>query len=151
VLSLVEAVRKVGASYCNANPNSTGQTGDLVLSGTSSVAANNLRLNAYRLSNNSFGFFIASMSTAFVPNSGGSMGNLCLAGNIGRGVGGAILNSGGSGSFGILANLAALPQMSGPVAGMAGETWNLQAWHRDSIGGIATANLTNAVQIQLTP
>jgi hypothetical protein len=151
VVSLVEAVRKVGASYCNANPNSTGQTGDLVLSGTSSVAANNLRLNAYRLSNNSFGFFIASMSMAFVPNSGGSMGNLCLAGNIGRGVGGAILNSGGSGSFGILANLAALPQMSGPVAGMAGETWNHQAWHRDSIGGIATANLTNAVQIQLTP
>jgi hypothetical protein len=152
VLSLLEAGRKPGANYCNANPNSTGQTGELILSGTSSVAANNLRLNAYRLPNAAFGYFIASRFTGFVPNAGGGMGNICLGAPIGRAVGGGILNTGGSGSFGILANLAAIPQPAGgPVAGMPGETWNFQAWHRDSVGGVATSNLTNASQIQLTP
>jgi hypothetical protein len=151
VLSLLEAGRKPGANYCNANPNSTGQTGEIVLSGTSSVSADDLRLNAYRLPNAAFGYFIASMNTGFVPNAGGGLGNICLGAPIGRAVGGLVLNTGSSGSFGILANLAAIPTPTGPVAGMAGETWNFQAWHRDSVGGVAVSNLTNAAQIQLTP
>jgi len=152
ILSLLYVNDKVGATYCIANPNSTGQIGDLVLTGSSSVGANDLRLNAFRLPNNAFGYFIASTTTGFVPNAGGGMGNICLGGNIGRGVGGAILNTGSEGSFGILANLAAIPQPGGPpVAALPGDTWNFQAWHRDSVGGVATSNLTNASQIQLTP
>ena len=151
VLSLVQANREVGASYCVANPNSTGRPGELVLSGTASVSANDLRLHAIRLPNNAFGYFIASTTTGFVPNAGGGMGNICLGGNIGRGVGGMVLNTGGNGQFTILANLSSIPQPGGPVAGLPGETWNFQAWHRDSVGGVATSNLTNAAQVQLQP
>ena len=29
----------------------------------------------------------------------------------------------------------------------AGETWNFQTWHRDSVGGIATSNFTNGLAV----
>ncbi|MEZ6014084.1 MAG: hypothetical protein R3F49_03145 [Planctomycetota bacterium] len=152
VLSLVAASRKIGASYCNANPNSTGVPGEIHLSGTRSVATNNLRLTATNLPTNAFGYFIASTTTGFVANAGGQNGNLCLSGTIGRAVGGAVLSSGGAGSFTILANLASIPQPGGPnVAAMAGESWNFQCWHRDSVGGVANSNLTNAVQVVFIP
>lgn len=152
VLSLVRARQKVGATYCTANPNSTGVPGQIVLSGSASSSANDLRLNAQDLPTNAFGYFIASTAAGFVANAGGSQGNLCLGGNIGRAVGGAVLFSGGSGSFSILANLNAIPQPGGgPVAALPGETWHFQGWHRDSVGGVATSNLTNAAQVQILP
>ena len=150
VLSLVQAGRKVGAGYCNANPNSTGRTGEIVLSGSSSISNNNLRLTARFLPTNAFGYFLCSTSTGFIPNAGGSQGNLCLGGNIGRGIGG-IFSSGASGGFNTLANLNALPQPGGPVVAQVGETWNFTTWHRDSVGGVATSNFTNAEQVQFTP
>jgi hypothetical protein len=33
------------------------------------------------------------------------------------------------------------------VAVAAGETWNFQSWHRDAVGGVATSNFTDAVQL----
>jgi len=150
VLSLVQAGRKVGASYCNANPNSTGRTGEIVLGGSNSIGSNDLRLTARYLPNNAFGYFLCSTSTGFIANAGGSQGNLCLGGNIGRGIGG-IFSSGATGGFTTLANLNALPQPGGPVAVLPGETWNFTTWHRDSVGGVATSNFTNAEQVQFTP
>ena len=80
-------------------------------------------------------------------NPGGSAGNICLGGSVGRAVGGAILNTGATGSITAVANLTAMPQPTGPVAVAAGETWSFQAWHRDAVGGMTTSNFTNGLEI----
>ena len=85
-----------------------------------------------------------------VVAAGGSQGNLCLGGNIGRFVGpGQVMDSGASGSFAMTVNLNAMPAptLSGTVAVQPGDTWNFQAWHRDSVGGMATSNFTDAVSV----
>jgi hypothetical protein len=105
-------------------------------------------LRASDLSLSSFGFFLTSRTQGFVMNPGGSAGNLCLAGAIGRYVGpGQIKNSGTSGAFELLLDLSATPTPTGLVQIQAGETWNFQAWHRDAVGGVATSNFTHGRSI----
>ena len=112
------------------------------------VSHNDVTLSARNLPTNSFGFFITSQTQGFVANPAGSGGNLCLAGAIGRYVGaGQIQNSGVSGSFALELDLATTPQPIQPVSVMAGETWNYQAWHRDSTMGNASSNFTDAVTV----
>ena len=141
---------QIGTNYCGpANANSTGASAVIEASGTASVAANDVNLFARSLPNNAFGFFLTSRTQGFVQNPGGSAGNLCLSGAIGRYVGpGQIKNSGSSGSFLLTLNLPTTPTPSGPVAIQPGETWHFQAWHRDAVGGVATSNFTDAVRIQ---
>ena len=106
--------------------------------------ANNLTLTSVQMPNNSFGFFLTSRTQGFVQNPGGSQGNLCLGGGIGRYVGpGQIKNSGAVGRFTLTLNLTQTPTPTGLVSIAAGETWNFQTWYRDSVGGVATSNFTN--------
>jgi hypothetical protein len=138
----------VGVNYCTANVNSTGQTGLITGSGSASVAANNLTIEASRLPNNAFGYFLTSLSQASTPNPGGSLGILCLGGSIGRYTGpGQIQNTGATGAFSLLLNLNQVPTPTGFVAAVAGETRNFQAWHRDSVGGAAVSNFTNGLEV----
>jgi hypothetical protein len=138
----------LGTNYCTANNNSTGTTGVMRATGSAVVATNNVLLNASSLPLNSFGFFLTSRTQGFVANPGGSSGNLCIGGGIGRFVGpGQIQNSGSLGEINLAINLTAMPTPVGPVAAVAGETWNFQAWHRDAIGGTATSNFTNGLEI----
>jgi hypothetical protein len=58
-----------------------------------------------------------------------------------------VRNAGATGTFSLRPNVHALPTPTGLIAAVAGETWNFQAWHRDSVGGAATSNLTDAVAI----
>ena len=111
------------------------------------VVDNDLTLTADGLALNAFSFFIVSRTQGFVANPGGSAGNLCLAGAIGRAVGGQIINSGTTGTVAVLANLTAMPQPTGAVVVVAGETWNFQCWFRDAIGGVATSNFSDAVAV----
>jgi len=138
----------LGTNYCTANNNSTGTTGLMTATGSAMVASNNVMLNASRLSLNSFGFFLTSRTQGFVANPGGSSGNLCVGGAIGRFVGpGQIKNSGTSGAINLAINVNAMPSPVGPVAAMAGETWNFQAWHRDTNAGAPTSNFTNGLAL----
>ena len=138
----------VGTPYCSAVANSTGVPGELSASGSADVALNDVRLSAERLPANAFGFFVASLTQGFVANPGGSQGNLCLGGSIGRYVGaGQILNSGAGGSFELQLDLTQTPTPTGLVAISPGETWNFQTWHRDVAGGSATSNFTNGLSI----
>jgi hypothetical protein len=140
----------IGTNYCTANPNSTGQTGSMSASGSASVAANNLTLEASDLPNNSFGYFLTSMTQANTPNPGGSLGVLCLGGNIGRYTGaGQIQNTGTTGGFDLQINLTQIPTPTGFVSGMVGQVWNFQAWHRDSVGGAAVSNFTDGLEVTL--
>ena len=138
----------VGTTYCDpAVINSTGNPGTLAATGSAVVVANNLTLTASKLPDNSFGMFIASMTQDFVPLGGGGVGTLCLGGAIGRGGGGAVLNTGLLGGFSAAANLNEMPTPTGPHLVAVGETWWLQCWHRDAVGGVSTSNLTNAIAI----
>jgi hypothetical protein len=138
----------VGTSYCAANANSSGQTGRIAGSGSASVASNNLTLTADRLPNNAFGFFLTSTTQAFVANPAGSQGNLCLGGSIGRYVGpGQIKNTGTTGAFSLLLDLTQTPTPTGLVSVTPGQTRYFQSWHRDAVGGSATSNFTNGLQV----
>jgi hypothetical protein len=142
----------IGTSYCTANPNSTGSAASMLVTGSASVSANNVVLEASDLPLNAFGFFLTSRTQGFVPNPGGSAGNLCIAGAIGRYVGpGQVRNSGLTGSFALAVDLAQHPTPTGPVAVVPGESWNFTAWYRDAVGGVATSNLTDGYNVNFTP
>ena len=137
-----------GTTYCSpAIPNSTGLPGEISVMGSVVATDNNVTLTASNLPLNSFGFFLTSTTQGFVPNPGGSQGNLCLGGAIGRYVGpGQIKNAGATGVISLLLDLTQTPQPMGFVSVNAGETWNYQAWTRDSVGGMATSNFTNGLE-----
>lgn len=138
----------LGTHYCNAVANSTGNIGVMAVVGSDVAANNSVVLGASDLPLNSFGFFLTGMAQANTGQPGGSQGVLCIGGAIGRYVGaGQIKNSGATGSFNLALNLTQTPTPTGLVSVMGGETWNFQAWHRDSLGGVATSNFTDAVEV----
>ncbi|MEZ6015519.1 MAG: hypothetical protein R3F49_10420 [Planctomycetota bacterium] len=139
----------LGTLYCSpAVANSTGAPGAMSASGTVVAAANNLTIACEDLPNNSFGFFLTSRTQGAVGQPGGSQGVLCLSGSIGRYVGpGQIKNTGTTGAFDLALNLTQTPTPTGLVSVLAGDTWNFQAWYRDSVGGVATSNFTNGLSV----
>ncbi|MEM1450286.1 MAG: lectin-like protein [Planctomycetota bacterium] len=137
----------IGTNYCVANPNSTGSIGVTSATGSTTVSTNSFNLVADGLPNSTFGFFITSQTQGFVANPGGSQGNICVGGAVGR-FQMQVQNTGATGSITIPADLTAFPNPSmGTVAVMPGDTWNFQAWHRDSVGGGATSNFTNGLEV----
>lgn len=137
----------IGANYCVANPNSTGLTGAIEARGSDLVPLNSFRLNASALPPQAAALFLVGTLPGFTQNPGGSQGNICLSGIVGRGIGG-VLNTGASGAVGTPVNLTALPSPAGPFAVTSGTTLNFQCWFRDAVGGVATSNFTDAVQIR---
>jgi len=139
----------IGTAYCTPTVNnSTGRPSILIATGSAVAAANNLTLEASSLPLNAFGYFLTSATQGFVPGAGGSQGNLCLSGAIGRYVGpGQIKNSGLVGEFSLLLNLTQTPTPTGFVTVLAGQSRNFQTWHRDAISGAATSNFTNGLRI----
>jgi hypothetical protein len=138
----------LGTNYCTANPNSTGQRAAMSAAGSRFVVDNDVRLAASSLPLNAFGFFLTSRSQGFVANPGGSQGNLCLSGSIGRYVGpGQIQNSGALGRVALSIDLTAQPTPIGPVSVVAGDTWNFTCWYRDAVGGVATSNFADGLEL----
>ncbi|MEM6569478.1 MAG: hypothetical protein AAF957_13780 [Planctomycetota bacterium] len=139
----------VATRYCSpAVVNSTGIPASITAAGSDLAADNDLTLEATDLPQMSTAFFLTSQDQGLVLNPGGSQGNLCLGGSIGRYVGpGQIQNSGTAGTVSLALDLTSTPTPTGLVAVQAGETWNFQAWFRDSLGGSATSNFTDAVSV----
>jgi hypothetical protein len=139
----------LGTNYCGPGvPNSTGSSGEISAAGSDVALDNDVTLTADNLPNNAFGYFLTSLTQGMVPQPGGSLGVLCLGGNIGRYVGpGQIQNTGALGAFDLVLDLTQTPTPTGFVTIMAGETWNFTAWHRDAVGGAAVSNFTNGVSI----
>jgi len=140
----------IGTTYCNpAVSNTSGMPAAITAAGSAVAASNNLTLTAAMMPANQFGFFLTSQTQGLVMNPGGSDGNLCLGGVIGRYVGaGLIMNSGAGGTFSLPLNLAQTP--AGPVfvSIVAGQTWNFQAWFRDlAPGGGPQSNFTNGLSV----
>ncbi|MEM9801805.1 MAG: right-handed parallel beta-helix repeat-containing protein [Planctomycetota bacterium] len=145
-----EFTTTIGQVYCQSVANSSGVPGRIDARGSLDAAANDVTLVASSLPQSAFGFFLASRQRDFVPVPGGSTGNLCLGGSIGRYVGpGQVQNTGATGRFELTIDLNSVPQPMGPVAAQAGESWAFQAWHRDAVVGIPTSNFTDGVRITL--
>ena len=135
----------IGTAYCQAEPNSTGFPGLLSAIGSDVASENDVTLRASNLPLNQFGYFINSDAQGLVVQPGGSQGNLCLVGAIGR-HNALLANTGTTGELVGVLDLNALPQPSGAVAVMAGETWNFQAWYRDA-NPTGTSNFTQGISI----
>lgn len=136
----------VGTSYCTPTPNSRGLTGMQTVLGSNVVAQNELTVVASRLPLHAFGYLLASRTQGFVANAGGSQGNLCLGGAVGR-FNGNIFDTGITGAGSLLIDLQRIPSPSGLTSVLPGETWNFQTWHRDTLAGSATSNFTDAVSV----
>lgn len=148
VLSAGISSGPIGMNYCSANPNSTGSIGVMGASGSGIVANNDLTLTADSLPPLAFGFFITGPASGFVMNPGGSEGNLCLAGGIGRYVGpGQIQNSGTAGSIQLLIDNTMIPTPNGLVPVTVGETRFFQLWFRDTVMGNPVSNFTDGYEI----
>ncbi len=137
----------VGSVYCMpANINSTGFPSEISGSGSASLSANDLVISVSSLPPNQFGFIVLSTTQAFTPNVGGGNGNLCIGGNLGRDFS-SLQSSGAMGTATHTVDWTALPQPMGPVAAMVGDNWNFQFWHRDTLLGIATSNLSPGLSV----
>lgn len=135
----------LGTTYCSpATPNSTGQPGVLVATGSDVAGGNPLTLTASQLPANQFGYLVASRTQALIMNPGGSEGDLCLGSPIAR-FNSQVGNSGAGGEIAIDVDTLSIP-LSPPVPVLAGETWNFQMWHRDA-NPTPTSNFTDAVSI----
>lgn len=138
----------VGTNYCDAVPNSTGLRAGIAAIGSTAAAANDVELVAFGLPNQSFGFFITSQSEDFAAQPGGSDGNLCLGGAIGRYVGpGQVQTSGTIRTFSLALDLTSTPTPGGLVTVAAGESYSFQAWYRDSAQGQPTSNFTEGLTV----
>ena len=139
----------VGTNYCGpAQLNSTGNPATIVAEGSSVVANNDFTLRATSLPANQFGIFLVAPVTDFVVNPGGTPGNLCLGGAIGRFYGpGEIRNAGAAGEFSLAVDLTWIPQGLQRIAIQSGETWYFQAWFRDVAPGVGPSNFTDGIEI----
>jgi FG-GAP repeat len=142
---LFSAPLPIGLNYCGpAVPNSSGTAAEIAAYGSAHVDFNVVRVEASQMAPNRFGVFVVSQAQGFT-NPPGSQGNLCLSGAIGRYTG-DVMNSGGAGAMALQLDLANTPTPGGPVAVLAGETWNWQAWFRDA-NPASTSNFTDGVSI----
>ncbi|MEL6713364.1 MAG: hypothetical protein AAFP86_06295, partial [Planctomycetota bacterium] len=132
----------LAVSYCTAEPNSGGGIGRLLPGEYQPLAS--LELSAIGLPPSAIGMVVTSTAQGFVPFAGGSDGNLCLGGMLGRSVGAFTQAADATGTFTVTADLTALPQPSSLVAVQPGDTWHFQAWHRDGPTG---SNFTEAVSV----
>lgn len=140
----------LGSSYCGpAVPNSTGSSATMSATGSASLDANQLRLTAADLPSGQFGFFVNSQTQGLVTTVPNSAGTLCLSGAIGRfNRMGEILLSGQAGTFSLDVDLTSIPTPSGEASVMPGQTWNFQAWFRDTNGmGGTTSNFTDGLEV----
>ncbi len=140
---------RLGTNFCGpANTNSSGASAVIDATGSVRVAVNNLTLVAEDLPSSSLGIFLTSDTPNFVMNPGGSQGNLCLGGAIGRYVRpGEPQISDATGRIALTVDLNQHPGPSGTVLVVPGDTLRFQAWFRDSISGTATSNFTDGLAI----
>ena len=137
----------IGRSYCPASvPNSTGQLGELTLSGSNTIAVGSLELRASGLPAGTFGFFLVSAAEDFVGSVPNSQGSLCLGGPIGRLVGpGQVQQASGQGAMSLYVDPAGLPLPT--ITPAYGQSLYFQAWYRDS-NPTATSNFTSAATVR---
>jgi hypothetical protein len=128
----------VGTTVCLGASNSTGEPATLRAAGSAVRAQNRLRFDVHGLPYSSFGFFTMGQNPGSVSV---GQGTFCIGTPFQR-LSNLAQSSGSSGTIAMPLDLGGVP---GNVS--AGSTWRFQYWYRDSVGGTATSNLTNALSI----
>lgn len=141
----------IGTPYCGpANANSTGVGATIQAYGNPVAQTNNVTLISSDLPPSTSVLLLTSTDAGLVPGPGGSAGDLCLGGAVGRFVlPGEIRRASPEGTVALQVDLLALPQGLGSVPAVAGETWRFQSWYRDLVGGTQSSNFTDAVAVTL--
>lgn len=139
----------LGTRYCTPGvANSTGTAAGISATGSPFVNDGDVTLHVTELPPDAFAYILASRNQGFVAQPGGSQGNLCLGGAIGRFVGpGQIQSSGAGGSIDLAIDLQLHPTPGGLMPVVAGETWHYQCWYRDAIGSVPTSNFSDGLAI----
>lgn len=143
----------MGQNFCVAALNSNNTFGRMTAIGSLIASEDKVRLEATGLTPEAFAYFLTSTSPGFSVAPGGSVGNLCLSGNIGRYVSPSqIKNSGPEGRVTLDTragewSLTAHPTATGSVPVAVGETWYYTAWYRDISGGMAVSNFADGVAV----
>ncbi|MEZ6016882.1 MAG: hypothetical protein R3F49_17315 [Planctomycetota bacterium] len=140
-------VNGIQYELCGSEPNSTGFRSYLRAVASAAIPTS-IRLIATRLPDNSNGYFLVSMTPGNGVTPPNNVGTLCLGGSIGR-YSSMVLNTGTNGGFSLDTSMLTISQPGGIVVGMPGQTWYFQGWHRDTSGGAATSNFTNAVGVPI--
>ncbi|MCB9911172.1 MAG: VCBS repeat-containing protein, partial [Planctomycetes bacterium] len=148
-LSNLENNPNLGAAVaCPGSINSWGRRGVLLAVGSEVVAQNNLTLLALNLPPGELGMFLVAdrAGAGWIP--AGSQGWYCGSGGVGR----FNLPQQGFltdylGQARLRLDLNSVPSWAGPATVLAGQSRVFQAWHRDQIGGVATSNFSNAVEV----
>lgn len=136
---------------CPTTLNSTGVPATLTATGSASVSRGALDLYAESVPPAMVGIFLASQTSGLVAAPGGSFGNLCLGGTIGRFAGPAqVQTSRPDATMRLSLDLSALPEGNGTAAVLAGEQWLFQGWFRDIFLGFPTSNFTGATSVTFT-
>ncbi len=134
----------VGQTLCSpANLNSSGAAATLTVLGSTTAKLGLLRLEARSLPPGQLGYFLVSSRTAFKPFPGGSQGNLCLGGKIGRFVRQVGLSD-SAGHLSIDVDTTSLPTVGLGIG--TGDTWYFQAWFLDQ-NPTSTSNFTDSVGV----
>jgi len=154
----------VGGSYCYASGcpcgndggdggclNSTGFGARLVGSGSGSVAADNLRIDAFQIPRFRAARFYMAKALVQTPLGDG----LLCAGSGGYGLFRfPTQDSGAEGAVRLEPGLVAFAAANLPPAAQvfAGATWNFQVWFRDAAGPCGSGvNTSNALSVDFTP
>lgn len=130
---------------CSALPNSTGNGATLTTEGDLLVATDDFSLSVTDMPPAQFAFMLIGNGTGvFMPP--GSAGNICLGGaSIGRfNRPGEIQLSNAAGEVGFAPAISNLPTPPGGAV-MSGQSWNFQAWFRDTPN---TSNFTDAITVR---
>ncbi len=129
-----------GAPYCTSTLNSTGSAASIAASGSNSAAAGNLTLTAAPVPNQS-GIFFHARNQVETPFGNGF---LCAAGGTVRG---AVLTAAANQATYVYDNSDAKHSLGT----YANTTRNFQFWFRDPMGGGASFNTSNAIEILILP
>ncbi|MEM1448599.1 MAG: hypothetical protein AAGI22_05770 [Planctomycetota bacterium] len=147
ILPFITPIRSVGVQYGEALLTSSDDdaTGWMRIFGNQNRSTTHIA-QAIDLPPDVFGFLLVSREPGQVNFPGGSSGRLLLGGQIGRYVD-QITSSGTFGRMSFNIDPFDLPQPAGAASALVNETWHFQAWHRDSVNGQPTSNLTNGVRV----
>jgi|GEM_PF-1761260 len=127
-------------NYCSSTPNSTGDPAVMGATGTTSISANNLVLEASPVPN-TIGLFYYGPNQDSIPFGNGVR---CVAGGIFR-----MGTTPGSGNEMTHAVDVNDPAPSGSAFN-PGEIWNFQCWFRDQPGGGSEFNLTDGLEVEFS-
>ena len=126
----------LGERYCSpAENNSSGGPAEVVAAGNIFPENNTLRILATGMPRDQIAYVIASRTQAFIASPAGSIGNLCLGGNMLR-LNGQAKDTRQTGEIAVTVHMPSLGILSG-------ETWNFQVWFREP----GTSNFTDATSV----